>query len=274
MKVLPFKIPKPSNAALLFQVDSGSLYGFLHQHKEVQISLIIKGEGTLLVGDAVHTYRAGDVIIIGGQQPHVFRNTDTSAMMHSVFFSVEAFGDLFLQLDEGKGIGDFYAFAKAGFKTTTTPALNILFQSIASAQGMHKLKHFIDLVAVLQVAKGEHLSQFVQDKMLSEKEGKKMSAIFEYSLENYRRQITLNDVAEVATMTPNAFCKYFKKRTNKTYFRFLMELRVEKSCELLLTSKELPVAVVAEQSGFQTLSHFNRTFKELKGTVPTQFRGQ
>lgn len=274
MKVLPFKIPKPLNAALLFQVDSGSLYGFLHQHNEVQISLIVAGEGTLLVGDAVHTYRTGDIIIIGGQQPHVFRNTDASAIMHSVFFSVEAFGETFLQLDEGKGIGNFYAFAKAGFKTTTTPSLNVLFQNIASARGMHKLKHFIDLIAVLKVAKGEHLSQFVQDKIISEKEGKKMSAIFEYSLENYQRQITLSDIAEVATMTPNAFCKYFKKKTNKTYFQFLMELRVEKSCALLLTNKELPVAAVAEQSGFQTLSHFNRTFKDLKGTVPRQFRGQ
>lgn len=274
MKALPFNIPKPVNAAIIYQVDKGALYDKFHQHDEVQISLIVSGEGTLLAGETVCSYESGDILILGGQQPHVFRNVDDMAVMHSVFFNLKAFGKMFIELDEGKGVGDFYAFSKAGFKTTTTSSINILIQSIASARGMHKLKHFIDLIAVLQVTKGERLSQFVHDKMLSEKEGRKMSVIFEYSLANYQSQITLNDVAEIAAMTPNAFCKYFKKRTNKTYFQFLMELRIEKSCALLRTNKELSIAAVAEESGFQTLSHFNRTFKAMKGIVPMLFRLQ
>lgn len=274
MKVHPFKIPKPSNAAILFQVDEGVLYNALHHHEEVQISYIKKGSGTLFAGDAVHSFSAGDIIVLGGHQPHVFNSGKEKSLMHSVFFSVAAFGHTFLQLDEGKGIKDFYAFAKAGFKTNSTPDIAILFENISASKGINRLAHFIELIATLSVTKYTPLSQFVYERHISEKDGKRMSAIFDFTLANFHQDVTLNQLAELTAMTPHGFCKYFKQRTNKTYFKFLTEVRIAKASALLEAQKEISVAEVADRCGYKTLSHFNKCFKELKSITPSSYRNR
>lgn len=274
MKALPFKIPKPSNTAIIFQIDQGSFYGQLHQHEELQISLIQKGRGTLVVADAVHHYQEGDLLILGGHQPHVFRNEDPQGLMHSVFYSPLSFGTTFLALEEGQGVQDFYAFAKAGFKIKTTPDISALFEHISKAKGIHRLSHFLQLLAILKVARREVLSSFIYGKKISEVDGQKMNAIFDYSLQHFSETVYLEQVATVAAMSPNAFCKYFKKRTNKTYFQFLTEMRVEHACKLLRNHPDMSVVHISEAAGFQTLSHFNRKFKALKAMTPKKYRQQ
>ena len=272
MKVLPFKIPKPSNTAIIFQVDRGEFYGQLHQHQELQISHIIKGNGTLLIADTIHHFQEGDVFVIGGQQPHVFRSEDTDALMHTVFFNPASFGNSFLDLEEGKGVQEFYAFAKAGFKTIATQDLISTFKAIAQEEGLSRLAHFLLLIELLTQSEYTPVSSFVYPKKISEADGKKLHRIFEYSLQNFPKPIQLEDIAHIAAMSTNGFCKYFKKRTNKTYFQFLTEIRIKQSCKLLKEQPELPIAVIAELSGFQTLSHFNRKFKLYRNTSPSTYR--
>jgi transcriptional regulator GlxA family with amidase domain len=73
-------------------------------------------------------------------------------------------------------------------------------------------------------------------------------------------------------MTKNAFCKYFKKRTNKTYVTFLNEIRVEHATRLLEKHVDLPIVEIAELSGFNNLSNFNRQYKKVKGYIPSFVR--
>jgi AraC-like DNA-binding protein len=73
-------------------------------------------------------------------------------------------------------------------------------------------------------------------------------------------------------MTKQAFCKYFKLRTNKTYFQFLGEIRIEHACKLLNRNKNLSIAEIASFSGFNNISTFNRKFRLLKKTSPLQYR--
>jgi AraC-like DNA-binding protein len=140
------------------------------------------------------------------------------------------------------------------------------------AKGIHRLSYFLQLIAILKVAKRETLSSFVYGKKISEVDGQKMNAIFDYSLEHFSEPIYLAEVAKVAAMSPNAFCKYFKKRTNKTYFQFLTEVRLEHACKLLRNHHELSVVHISEAAGFQTLSHFNRKFRQYKMCAPSTYR--
>jgi AraC-like DNA-binding protein len=73
-------------------------------------------------------------------------------------------------------------------------------------------------------------------------------------------------------MTKNAFCKYFKKRTNKTYFQFLNELRIENACQVLIKNPDSTIVEIAYRNGFNNISNFNRKFKELKLTTPSSYR--
>ena len=73
MEVLLFKIPKSEKDALIYQEDTGvAFYEQLHQHEEMQISYIVKGLGTLIVGDNISVFNENDILVIGENLPHVF----------------------------------------------------------------------------------------------------------------------------------------------------------------------------------------------------------
>jgi len=90
VKVLPFKIPKPEQDAIVFQIDDDvSFYDKLHQHKEIQLSLIVEGKGTLIVGDTINHYTNGDILVIGSHLPHVFKSdivASERSQMLTLFF--------------------------------------------------------------------------------------------------------------------------------------------------------------------------------------------
>jgi transcriptional regulator GlxA family with amidase domain len=99
-----------------------------------------------------------------------------------------------------------------------------------------------------------------------------MQTVFEHVMTNYQKNINLDEIASIANMTKNAFCRYFKVRTNKSFFQFLIEVRIEHASKLLANNSELSVLEIAELCGFNNISNFNRKFKELKQTSPLQYR--
>lgn len=277
MKVLPFKIPKPEQHVIVFQEDRDVVfYDKLHQHEEIQISLILDGEGTLIVGDTVNYYGPADVLVIGSHIPHVFKSdtaaSETSHML-TLFFTQQAFGDHFFEFEELKELQPFFKRSKHGFRiTSNTKAIVNLFLGLDKNS---KLNTFITLLQILRiVAKANYtsLSSYVYDKKFSDNEGQRIRDVFEYTMNHFGEDISLNTIASVANMTKNAFCKYFKKRTNKTYIAFLTELRLEHACKLLAKNKDLTISEIAELCGYNNISNFNRQFKDFKLVSPSVFR--
>ena len=261
MKVLPFKIPKPDYDALVYQEDQGLIfYDKLHQHEEIQLSFIVEGEGTLIVGDTVNYYKQGDILIIGSNIPHVFKSDSITSSSHmlSLFFTKTSFGEYFFELEELQDLKLFFKRTTHGFiLTSSKKAISKLFLELREAS---KFDQFIILLKILKIASTSNyksLSSFINDKKYNDNEGKRMRDVFEYTITNYDNDISLEDISEVANMTKNAFCKYFKKRTNKTYFQFLKELRIENACKLIQTEKDLSVSEIAYKSGFKNISNFN-----------------
>ncbi|RIA08534.1 AraC family transcriptional regulator [Flavobacteriaceae bacterium MAR_2010_72] len=277
MKVLPFKIPKPDRDALVFQVDNDAVfYDQLHQHEEIQLSLIVEGKGTLIVGDTINDYTKGDILVIGSNLPHVFKsdsNTNVHSHMLTLFFTKTSFGKHFFELEELHEIKSFFRKSTNGFKVTShKKRLQELFFQL---EGTSKLGRFIILLNLLKAvssASSTSLSSFIYDKKYTDIEGKRIREVIEFTMSHFNEDISLESVSNVATMTKNAFCKYFKKRTNKTYFTFLNELRIENACKLLMSEKDLPIGTIADQCGFNNISNFNRQFKYIKGQTPHQFR--
>lgn len=277
MKVLPFIIPKPEQAALVYQEDHELVfYDKFHQHEEIQISLIVEGEGTLIVGDTINYYKTGDVLIIGSNLPHVFKSDlkkEKKSHMLTLFFTEDAFGNDFFKLEELKELLPFFKRASHGFKISTPKKdLNNLFLKLKSVS---KLSQFILLLEILKIVSKQSyksLSSFIYEKKYSDLEGKRMRDVMEYTMNNFHKDITLDKIATIAAMTKNAFCKYFKKRTNKTYFRFLNELKIENACKLLLANEDYTISEIADKSGFNNISNFNRQFKSFKQISPKAFK--
>lgn len=277
MKVLPFKIPKPEQNAIVFQIDHDEIfYDKLHQHEEIQLSLIVEGEGTLIVGDTINHYTKGDILVIGSNLPHVFKSDVIASKvshMLTLFFSKSSFGNTFFEFEELKELEVFFKRSKHGFKVTSKhKAIKELFFQLEKASKFNRFLILFQLLKLTSTANYKSLSSFVYDKKFTDNEGSRMRNVFEYTMNHFNSEITLNGISEVANMTKNAFCKYFKKRTNKTYFSFLNELRIEHASKLLASNKELSIAVIAEQSGFNNLSNFNRQFKVIKHQSPSEYR--
>jgi AraC-like DNA-binding protein len=95
--------------------------------------------------------------------------------------------------------------------------------------------------------------------------------VHDYTMANYRTSINLDEVASLAGMATSAFCRYFKTRTNKPFFDFVSELRVGFACKLLMDN-QLSITQICYESGFNTLSNFNKQFKHLKKKTPSEYR--
>ncbi|MDC6365869.1 MULTISPECIES: AraC family transcriptional regulator [Flavobacteriaceae] len=279
MKVLPFKIPKPKNEALVYQVDmEKAFYDQLHQHAEIQISYILKGEGSLIVGDSINEYKSGDILVIGGYIPHAFKS-DVNAFpiseMYTLFFDINSFGKDFFHITDLTLTREFFKKSEYGMRILSNrEAIIEEFNKLPAQNKVEQIATLLMIMSLISKSKTEALSSFVYRKTYSDDEGKRMNDVYKYAMEKYNEPISLEEVADIANMSRNAFCRYFKKRTNKTFFQFLIEIRIESACKLIVNKPELSISMVSDQCGFNNIANFNRKFKELKGCSPTQYRSQ
>lgn len=88
---------------------------------------------------------------------------------------------------------------------------------------------------------------------------------------NYALQISLEEISDVVNMNPSYFCRVFKKVTGKTLMEYINYVRVWKA-ENLLTSTEKSILDISVETGFSSVSYFNRVFKKSKGTSPAVYR--
>ena len=99
---------------------------------------------------------------------------------------------------------------------------------------------------------------------------RRMQLIHDYVLSHFPEDISLETVADLAGMTAPAFCRYFKTHANKTFTCFVSEVRIGHACKLLM-SGTMSITQISFDSGFRTLSNFNRQFKDITGQTPSGY---
>lgn len=101
--------------------------------------------------------------------------------------------------------------------------------------------------------------------------GQKLRSVTDFIGDNYERDLSLAELAEVAGMSTFHFAREFKRATGTTPHQYLIKFRVERA-KALLKESELPIVEVGFRSGFSHQSHFTRLFRRLTGTTPRSFR--
>lgn len=284
MKVLSFKIPVAEKATVIVQEDKmPHFYDHLHQHPEIQISLILKGEGTLIAGNYMGLFAPGDIFWIGANQPHIFKSDpayftgDPALYIHALtfFFHPSQTGGELLQLPEMQQLLEMVKHSANGYRILpgNKAQLTQLFEDLFRHEGAYRLVSFIQLLDnIYSRCQLTPLSAEKSDWNFSEEEGMRMNEIYQHSIRHFHRDITLQEIAGIAHMTVPAFCRYFKKRTRKTYIHFVNELRISHACKLLKGEKDQPYAMVAYEAGFNNVTSFNRTFKAIMGHAPGAYQ--
>ncbi len=283
MKVIPFKIPKSTEDFIRYQVDNQAyFYDKLHQHPEIQLSYVLEGHGKLIGSDYIGLYQPGDLFLLGHHVPHVFRSHQeyyaerTELRSHAValFFDQEVFTKGLYSIKELQEVRRFFEHLTGCYQVqeAVRPAIVERLLALPRTSNLERVLAVLHIVQLLMRPGALH-SLHVTDHMraLTEREGKRMERVVSFLMEQSHRPITLGEVASVANMSREAFCRFFKERTCKTYVHYLNELRITNVCRLLLHT-EHTVAGAAYACGFANLSHFNRVFFNIVGKTPREYR--
>jgi AraC-like DNA-binding protein len=248
----------------------------LHYHPEFELTLIVKGQGRRFVGDHVGSFKGGDLVLLGSNLPHFWRSdTDskTESDLHEavvIQFSNHFVNNILNNLPECLSIIALLNKAKSGIRFPETLAHYIY--KVFETTGLNRLLALI--VALEQLAACTEYELLASDGFTikpDEIENERMRKILDYTLENFREDITLETIAGIANLTVPSFCRYFKSRTRKTYIYFLNEIRLSNARKMLMNN-ELDISQISIECGFQNLSHFHRIFKNQTGVTPMVYR--
>jgi len=283
MKSKLFRIPKTGTESFVVQVDRvEKFYDSRHYHPELQITLILEGTGTRFIGDSVDRFRAGDIFLIGPNLPHVFRNesrhngdsANYSAASVSIYFKREVFGNEFYTLPETRRLTDLINRSYRGISVSPDirGILAVEIESIVSLNGFEKVLKLLQILHLLSEAmdNSDSISSMSFTSPEKDSDNHRINDVFEHVMKYYNQDIKLDMVAGIASMSPTAFCRYFKSRTGNTFSEFLMKIRVGQACRLLI-DEDMSIAQVCYESGFNNLSNFNRHFKLIAGCTPTEY---
>ena len=283
MKVLQFTIPVPINQTIIVQKEVlPYFYPHLHRHHEIQLTWIQKGHGTLIADNNMYSFVPNEIYWLSANQPHLLKSDPsyflpkskkiTSAL--TIFFNPEGQLAHLFDLPEIRNIKKFIQQHSSGFKIPQQYVAEIshLMVQIKNGNGVEQMIHFLDILKkLLSYEKLSPLSSSSTPQQYSEHEGIRIGNIYNYIMQHYDKAITLEDVAKQAHMTPQAFCRYFKKHTRHTFVSFLSEVRINEACKMLTDGAYDSIATIAYNCGFNSITNFNRVFKSVTSRSPSEY---
>lgn len=283
MKALQFTIPVMANKTIITKEEFlPYFYPHLHRHNEVQLTWIIKGEGTLVANNNMHHFEENEIYWISANQPHLFKSDDNcftetkNSNVHTltIFFNTASQLGSFFDIPEVTHLKEFIAKQNCGFKIPAemVKALSEKMLQVQQNAGVEQFLYFLDMLKIIaSIEKTESLSPEVMPTQFKEDEGIRIANIFNYVMQNYTQQITLEEVSRLAYMTPQAFCRYFKKHTHHTLVSFVNQVRINEACKKLVEHKYESIASVAYTTGFNSITNFNRVFKSVTKKSPKEY---
>jgi len=284
MKVVQFTIPVSKESTIVVQEDIlPHYYNHLHRHREVQIEWVVEGSGMLIAGNYMQRFESGDIYIIGANQSHIFKNDqvyfdpEEKKQIHSIsiFFDPNHLSKNILSLPEMVGVKKFVDGLHNGFQIPerSHDIVKSTINSIKQSTETPRVAAFITLLHLMStIGNLKPLATNNNEQIISEVEGIRMDQIFQYLVTNYKNHISLNEISGIANLTPQAFCRYFKKHTDKTFVSFLNEVRINEACKMIVSGKFEGFSDVSYQTGFDNVTNFNRVFKKTMGKSPSEYQ--
>jgi AraC-like DNA-binding protein len=253
-----------------------------HYHPEVELIHFKKGEGTQFIGDSIKRFKSGDIVLVGAHLPHYWRFDDSyfeersrvHADVRVAHFCENFWGDNFLYLPENVNIKSVLEKARRGLQVTGKTKVRVaeLLEKLLNADGSERIIFLMEALDTIANCKQlAALSSIGFKHDFVESENDRINAIYDYSLLNFKRKIQLEEIAAVANISPNSFCRYFKSRTRKTYSQFLIEIRVGHACKLLIENN-LSIKQLCYESGFNNFTSFHKYFKIITGKSPLNYQ--
>ncbi|MEO0794460.1 MAG: AraC family transcriptional regulator [Verrucomicrobiota bacterium] len=270
--------PSPGSSFTCESYDVPEFRHDYHYHPEIELTWIIESDGQRLVGDSIRPFKAGDLVLIGENLPHHFRNTCRSrARSICIQFKLEMFGSEFLQLREFSEISSLLEEANRGlsFKSKTAKAVQrLMAESLNASPGPSRITRLIDALHLLSIDRDrEFLASVTYAEKINPTRIDRLQRVLNYLESHWDETVSLEDASRVAALHPQSLSRFFQKHLRMTYQEYLKRLRLGHAARALLDTNRT-VTDIAFHSGFNNISNFNRHFRRVYQRTPLEYRRQ
>lgn len=249
---------------------------FWHIHPELELVYVNGGSGKRHIGNQLSNYTNGDLILIGSNLPHSgFTDRLTGNKSETVVQMPEHFlGQGFLDIPEMAPIKKLFERSKQGmtFHGRTKRKVGAKMEKLPSYDQIDRVIKLINIFKQLALS-DEYilLNAHTYSMEIQAQDNQRINKVYDHVRHNFKRTISLDEIADLAGMTVPAFCRYFKKISNKTFTHFVNEYRLVHAIKLL-SDGQIGITEVCYSCGFNNFSHFNKQFKLFTGKSPSAYR--
>lgn len=263
----------------------------LHRHTYIQINYVYDGNGYHVVNDKKTEIRKGDIFIIPPFVPHVIISSPDSRLE---IFEFEFCADFILpNFDSNEKTESYLDFAYLEPFMVAEEKMKLCFNLGGKIQSEvesilwevyreyeSKIPGYIliakALLLKLLVITGRAFSNEIKgtetEKVLNKHKATVLSSL-KYIEENYKNALTLDKIATSVGYSKSHFCYLFKAVIGRTYIEYLNEVRVSEAKRLLIETSR-SIMDISLEVGFNSITNFNKTFKQITGVSPGKFRNK
>ena len=275
------RIP-PSQIFVIKHLEDNHFDPVWHAHSEYQLFVVLEGIGTRFIGDSIKSFKPGELVLTGPHLPHLWRSDETYFEKKSpftakgivIYLNENFLGEHILEKEEMLALKKLFSRSMRGLEFYGPKKNEVikLMSELTELQGLHSVIHLLHILEILATTKEYHyISSRPYDESFNQNETDRLNKVYEYAFKNFRKKVLLEEIAELLHMTPTSFSRYFTMKNNKTFSRFIAEIRIKHACEMLTETDE-SVAQICYDCGFNTLSNFNKQFKEIISKKPSEYK--
>ena len=248
----------------------------LHRQKTWELSFVIHGKGMRVIGDNFEPFEAGEIILIPPDIPHYWAFNNSARDEHgkieniTITFHTDLLVNIkntFPELEQLINSVLDYENALSFGGDTLLSLREILLQMKYESE----IERILSLIMILRHVSSPEISKIVGCPVIEDRNTQKLQKIYMYVMDHFQHPITLEQIANHVNMERASFCIFFKKITGKSFFSFLLEYRINVSCEMLQSTNK-NISEICYASGFRDVPYFNRVFRKIKNTTPGNFK--
>ena len=282
MKLIVEKLsPLAATEVVACETVRGADFGCVwHHHPEFEITLVKRGGTERWVGDKLTPLKPGDLILLGSDLPHDFRNDHAPGRRLQkveaivVQFMPHLLGANWLQHPSMRPVRELFQRAQLGLEVRGAARRRATRQvmQISKAKGLRRVVLLLELLDDL--ARSKELREIASPGFhaaTGAASSDRLGTVLAYIEEHLTEPIYVPVLAAMSGLSESAFSRLFKSCTNRTVPQYVNELRIARACRLLAETDQT-VSQIADACGYPTPAHFQRQFHSHQNRSPLVYR--
>lgn len=252
-----------------------------HAHPELELVFVLEGFGKRIIGNKVEMFESGDMVFIGSYVPHIWlsdaafyeENSNLQSKVIVTYFNPKMFQQFFESMKEFDSIREMIQQASKGIKILgeTRNIIADKLMALSTKTGFEKVEGLLQIMHLISISEEKSFIVNSDVTTIEATDSDRLIEVIKFLKENLHEHISLKQIASVACMKEQSFCRYFKNRTKKSFSQYLEDLRMEHARKLLL-EKDQSISDIAYACGYSSSSHFCKVFKDHNNQSPYQYK--